>query len=162
MTTRTSLFLASCCALSLLAACGDDTGGSGGGGTGGGAGGSDVEAPASCSIVEGLVGSYTVTGEPTGNEQREPSTAPHERGTITVGADYTVDFDTGLSFAPTEITTCYDRLAQDFDRRIQVSYGADDDGPVVNFYMASGDVVDEIQYRDRNQGINVRVLVQKD
>jgi len=152
------------CALFLLttAACGDDTGGSGGGGTGGsGSGGNDVEAPASCNIIAGLVGSYAVTGEPTGDTQRGENTAAHQRQSVSVASDYAVDFDTGILFGASEITDCYDRRNQDFDRRIQVSYGADDDGPVINFYMATGDVVDEIQYRDRNQNINVRVLVQK-
>jgi hypothetical protein len=164
---NTPRLFVSACALLVLAssACGDDSSssGSGGGGTGGaGSGGNDVEAPASCSIIAGLVGNYAVTGEPTGDEGRGAITAAHQRQSIAVASSFDVDFDTGIAFDATEITDCYDRRNQDFDRRIQVSYGADDDGPVINFYMATGDVVDEIQYRDRNQSINMRVLVQKD
>lgn len=119
----------------------------------------DIEAPASCDLLLPYVGTFTVTGEATEDIQRGFTTAPHTRGTVIVGADLGIDFDDGITFGPTDITVCYDRTAQDFDRRIQVSYGADDSGPVINLYLDASLAVTEIQYRHNNAGENVRVLV---
>lgn len=122
--------------------------------------GDSSEAPADCSILEDYVGDYTVTGPATGEEQRGESTAEHMRGTISIGADYSIDFDTDISFGPIDIVTCYDRTAQDFDRRVQVSYGADDNGEVINIYLTDSLEVEEIQYRHNTASENVRVLVE--
>ncbi len=119
----------------------------------------DIEAPASCDLLLDHVGTFTVTGEPTEDAHRGFNTASHTRGTVIVGADLGIDFDDGITFAPTDIAVCYDRTTQDFDRRIQVSYGADDDGPVINLYLDAALAVTEIQYRHNDAGENVRVLV---
>lgn len=121
--------------------------------------GDGPEAPASCSILADYVGSYTVTGAATGEDQRGESTAEHMRGDITISADYSIDFDTGISFETADIMTCYDRTMQDFDRRVQVSYGADDNGEVINIYLDDSLDVVEIQYRHNDASVNVRAAV---
>jgi hypothetical protein len=144
---------------------GDSTGDgdTGDGDTGDGdAGDGDVgsEAPADCAILDDVVGEYTVIGPPTENAQRGESTAEHQRGSISIAADYSIDFDTGIAFGPLDITACYDRTTQDFDRRIQVSYGADDNGEVINVYLNDALEVEEVQFRDNANSINIRVLVE--
>lgn len=156
---------------SPLIACGDADEGSAGvaePGEGGapsddGAGdGTDPEAPASCDILSSVVGNYTVTGEPMENGHRGVNSSEHQRGTVMVGDDYGIDFDEDTAFAGADIATCYDRTNQDHDRRIQVSYDSDDSGRVINLYLTADGDVDEIQFRNGNEGVNVRVLVSKD
>lgn len=102
--------------LLLAAACGDDTGGAGGAGggdgQGGGAGtttstGSGVEcgngggeAPVGPCLVVAHAGTYQVT----------PTVGSHTRGTITLGEDGSVDYDTGLFFDVASYEGVYDRL----------------------------------------------------
>lgn len=126
-----------------------------------GEGEGDIEAPASCSILAAVVGSYTVTGAPAvdDNPQRGFNTADHQRGTIEVATDFAIVFDTGTAFAGRDIAACFDRTNQDFDRRIQVSYGADDDAPVINIYLDGERAPVEVQFRHNTDGINVRALV---
>ena len=136
---------------------GDGDTGDGDGDTGDGDG--DSEAPDDCAILEDMVGEYTVTGTATENAHRGESTAEHQRGTISIGADYSIDFDSGIAFGPTDISVCYDRTVQETDRRIQVSYGADDDGEVINLYLTEALELEEVQFRHNDSSINIRVLV---
>lgn len=138
-----------------LSACGEASDD----GANGGSNSNDPEAPASCDLLSSVTGSYTVTGEPTENEHRGPSTAAHTRGTITVDDSFAIDFDEGIAFTGADISACYDRTNQDHDRRVQVSYGADDNGQVINFYLTANGEVDEIQFRHNDEGVNIRVLV---
>lgn len=138
---------------------GDGDGDSGDGGDGDSGDGDGPEAPASCSMLDDYVGEYTVSGAATGEDQRGESTADHMRGSITIEADYSVDFDTDISFAGTDIMTCYDRTTQDFDRRVQISYGADDSGEVINLYLDDAHEVVEIQYRHSAESVNVRAAI---
>ena len=78
---------------------------------------------------------------------------------MVVSADGAIDFDTGLAQPAKSISVCYDRTKQDTDRRVQVSYGANDNELVVSLYLTAAGVVDEIQYRKRTKNVNVRVLV---
>lgn len=137
---------------------GDSTGDGDGDSTGDGDG--DVEAPTSCSILEEYVGEYAVSGPATGDDHRGESTADHARGTIRIEDDYAVDFDTNIAFEATDIVVCYDRTTQDFDRRVQISFGADDDGEVINLYLDDALEVVEIQYRHNSEGVNVRATVE--
>lgn len=158
------------CVSSAAVACGGGEGSSGDGdsssgdgdsaGDGDGDGDGDVEAPASCSILEAYVGSYSVTGVPTENTHRGEPTAQHDRGTVIVGEDLSIDFDTSVSFSADEISTCYDRTNQEHDRRIQISYGVDDNGEVINLYLDSALEVEEVQFRHNESAINIRVLVE--
>lgn len=122
----------------------------------------DPEAPASCDILSSVVGTYTVAGEPAENEHRGVNSQEHQRGTVVIEEDFSIDFDEQLIFAGMEISTCYDRTQQDHDRRIQVSYDSDDSGRVINVYLTEDGDVEELQFRHANEGINVRVLVSKD
>lgn len=147
---------------SLVVGCdeGGEAGGGGAGGEGGvvGSGGSAAtggtsggsEAPASCEpLLTPLVGEYEVT---------DPS-AGHTRGTIRIEGSGAIDFDEDVAFTGADIEVCYDRTNQDFDRRVQISYGADDDGPVINVYLDEELVPTEIQFRQNDEGIDVRVPV---
>lgn len=123
--------------LALAAGCGDD----------------GMEAPSNClSLLEPLVGSYLVVNE-----------VVHDRGTIVVREDGGIDFDENTSFEPGDIEACYDRLSQEHSRRVQISYGFDDDGPVINLYLPSGHSAESvrfIEYRHRDIGVEVRAAVQ--
>jgi hypothetical protein len=118
------------------------------------------EAPSSCPpLLQPRAGTYPVTGPANDPASRGATTASHQRGNVVVAADGAIDFDTGLAQPAKSISVCYDRTKQDTDRRVQISYGADDNELVVNLYLTAAGVVDEIQYRNRNQNVNVRVLV---
>lgn len=111
----------------------------------------DYEAPSSCKpLLDPLVGSYPVTGVTEGD---------HARQSVLVFADAAIDFDEGRSFEGRDIVVCYDRTMQDHDRRVQVSYGADDDGPVVNLYVTAALVVESVEFRHRNENESIRVDV---
>lgn len=154
---RTSALVASC--LALLACSDDSTKDAPTGGDGGGAE-TNSEAPAACQpLLQPRAGVYPVTGTAVDPVARGTSTASHQRGNVVVAADGAIDFDTGLAQTAKAITECYDRTKQDTDRRIQVSYGADDNALVVNLYLSAAGVVEEIQHRDRANNVNVRVLV---
>ncbi len=119
----------------------------------------DPEAPSDCAALVPYSGTYDVLGTPTGDEHREPVTAEHARGTVIIGADCAVDYDQGLTFTADEVQEVYDRTTQEFDRRVQVSYDADDNGRVINVYLTDTLEPSEIQYRHRDGGVNIRVLV---
>ena len=111
----------------------------------------DYEAPSSCKpLLDPLVGSYPVT---TVNE------GTHDRSSVLVLPSGTIDFDSDRRLEASEIVVCYDRTMQDHDRRVQVSYGADDDAPVVNLYLTADLTVSEIEYRHRNENVSIRVDV---
>lgn len=120
----------------------------------------DIEAPSGCEVLSPYAGTYTVTGTPTGDDSQGPVTGEHERGTVVIGVDCAVDYDDGLTFTPADVQAIYDRTEQEHSRRVQVSYGADDDGPVINVYLTDALEVYEIQYRHRDDGVNLRVLVE--
>ncbi|KMT65163.1 hypothetical protein [Catenovulum maritimum] len=89
------------------------------------------------------------------------SSGTHTRGTVTIGTDLTVDFDTGVAFTEDDIEIIYDRTFVDGEPRVQISYGADDDADVINIYLNTElTAVIQIQYRNRNQSIDVRADVQ--
>lgn len=151
-----SVIVASC--LALLACSEDAAEGTPARADGGGA--ATSEAPSSClPLLQPRAGVYPVTGPAVEPAARGASTASHQRGNVVVAGDGAIDFDTGLTQTAKAITECYDRTKQDTDRRIQVSYGANDDALVVNLYLSAAGVVEEIQYRHRTSNVNVRVLV---
>ena len=103
--------------LGALTGCGDDTGGAGGSGQGGGddagsttASGSTGsgecessgggEASVGPCLVAAHAGTFSVT----------PSVGTHARGTITIGADGSIDYDTSLQFEIADYQGVYDRL----------------------------------------------------
>lgn len=119
----------------------------------------DPEAPSNIDVLTTYAGTYAVSGTATDNPQRGMSTAPHQRGTVSIGSDGSVDFDTGIRFTAVQARTVFDRRNQDFDRRVQVSYDADDSGRVINVYLDAQRNVTEIQFRHSNAGINVRAAI---
>ncbi|WP_016955341.1 hypothetical protein [Catenovulum agarivorans] len=89
------------------------------------------------------------------------SSGTHSRGTVTIGTDLSVDFDTGVAFTEDDIQNISDRTFIQDEPRVQLSYGADDDADVINLYLnADLTAVIQIQYRNRNQSIDVRADVQ--
>lgn len=123
--------------LVLAAGCGDD----------------DSEAPSKCKkLIEPLAGTYVVINE-----------VVRDRGTITVHADGEIDFDEKIHYEARDIETCDDYLSEEHDRRVQISYGMDDDSPVINLYLPSGKTAEDvtmIEYRHRDLGIEVRAEVE--
>jgi hypothetical protein len=99
-------------ALTALAACDDGgSGGSGGGGGSGGSGGGTTtsagecqtgggEAPVGPCLVAAHAGAYAVTA----------TAGAHTRGTITIGDDGSIDYDTDLQFPIDDYEGVYDRL----------------------------------------------------
>lgn len=119
----------------------------------GGLGCDDSELPSSCGdLIEPLAGTYTVIDD-----------SLHYRGTITIDESGAVDFDEHTSFEGTDIESCFDRLSQEHDRRVQISYGFDDDSSVINIYLPSGsraEDVEAIEFRHRDLGIELRSEVE--
>jgi hypothetical protein len=103
-------------------------------------------------LVTNLAGTYTVTGTTKG---------AHSRGTVTIGDNGLVDFDSGVTFLRSQIVVIYDRLFITNEPRIQISYGADDDAEVINLYMVPGNtsLLQSVQFRHNNASIDVRVTV---
>ncbi len=157
---RPSAVVAICLA---LVACSDSVTATPEGGDAGTTAGS--EAPSSClPLLQPRAGVYPVTGPAIDPAARGASSASHQRNSLSlaqarVAADGAIDFDTGVVQPAKSISECYDRTKQDTDRRIQVSYGADDNDLVINLYLSAAGVVEGIQQRHRTNNVNVRVLV---
>lgn len=120
---------------------------------------SSLEAPSDCAVVSPYAGTYTVNGAAETPDSRGANTAAHLRGTITVTEACAVDFDTNLSFEPSDVVAIFDRRTQDTDRRVQINYGADDDAAIIALYLDTDGKVVEIQYRDRSNDVNIRSAV---
>ncbi|MCO7189079.1 MULTISPECIES: hypothetical protein [unclassified Pseudoalteromonas] len=101
-------------------------------------------------LVTAKAGEYRVTG--TG----------HTRGTVVIGSDGAIDFDTGITYAQSDITRIDDRTGPELEEpRIQVNYGQDDDGPVINLFLSQDRMqITSIQYRIRSEGVDVMVTVE--
>jgi hypothetical protein len=110
--------------LLLAPACGDDTGGGGGSGGSGAGGGAQSTAqtgtsqgPSSTSGGdqctagggEAEVGPCLVAAH-AGTFQVTPTSGSHERGSITIGEDGAIDYDTSLQFPIEDFEGVYDRL----------------------------------------------------
>jgi len=108
----------------------------------------DPEAPSEVKILIEYAGTYNVANG-----------AEHTRGTIIIGQDGSVDFDEGVSFKPSQINAIYDRRMVEHDRRVQVNYDANDSGEVISVYLDSSNIVTEILYRYRTEGISRQVPV---
>jgi hypothetical protein len=102
--------------------------------------------PTAAALLGTCAGTYEVTGTATEPQGRGVENAPHVRGTIIVTAAGAVDFDTGINFGPADINTVFDRTTQDFDRRVQVNYDADDSGRRIDFYIDAQGRVQEIRF----------------
>lgn len=97
--------------------------------------------------------------EPTG---RSMATRDHARGTIIIGDDGAVDFDTGISFSAADVNMLFDRTTIDGDsRRVQVNYDENDGGRRLDIYLDSELEVTEIRYQD-GQGGRTRAAIGSD
>src|SRR5690606_21492011 len=105
---------------SIPAAPADDTGGGDtGGGDGGTCGGNaegTSELPAGNDLVSTCAGTHDIAFV-----HRDE---PHTRGTVIIGEDNSIDFDTGIVLSPTDISTVYDRIS--CCNRIDVNYTSGD------------------------------------
>ncbi|KAF7781705.1 hypothetical protein PRUB_b1019 [Pseudoalteromonas rubra] len=107
------------------------------------------DAIAGLELVTARAGEYRVVGD------------GHSRGTVMIGADGAIDFDTGISYAQGDIMAIFDRTNLEEEKRIQINYGADDDGPVINLFLsADGNSITSIQYRIRTDEVDVMVTVE--
>lgn len=102
------------------------------------------------SLLVNLAGTYDVTDAITGT---------HNRNNLTITTAGNIDFDAEISFSATQIQTIYDRIS--CCSRIQVSYGADDDFEVINLFIDGSQNLERVQFRHRNENINVEVNVVK-
>jgi len=96
-----------------------------------------------------LAGTYVVSGD------------GHSRGTVIIGQDGTVDFDTGISYTPDDIVAIFDRKNITEEPRVQVNYGSDDDGPSVRIFLNTDlQSVKMMRYTHNNENISIEVTVQ--
>lgn len=99
-------------------------------------------------LVTAFANTYTVTGD------------GHSRGTVIIESNGTVDFDTGVSFDASMIMSIADRRNIENEPRIQISYGADDDGQVIQLFLNTDlQSIKMIQYRYRTENIDVTTTV---
>jgi len=101
-------------------------------------------------LVTALSGQYTVATTSAGS---------HTRNSVTILADGSIDFDTGVIFPLIDIQTIYDRTFILAEPRIQLSYGANDDEDVINLYLDDNGAIAYIEYRNRNNGTLIKVDV---
>lgn len=105
-----------------------------GDGDGGGDGGGDGEAPTGPDMVGALAGTYEVAFVHEGL---------HARGTVVIGADNGIDFDSGVAFsgAETDGANVYDRLG--CCNRIDVDYG---ENGYVRLYLGENGELRDIRF----------------
>ncbi|MDK1309711.1 hypothetical protein [Pseudoalteromonas ardens] len=104
---------------------------------------------ANLELVTARAGEYRVVGE------------GHSRGTVVIGSDGSIDFDTGISYAQSDIMVIYDRTNLEEEKRIQVNYGPDNDYPLINLFLsADGNTITSIQYRSLKDEVDVMVTVE--
>ncbi|WP_125779221.1 hypothetical protein [Pseudoalteromonas rubra] len=108
-----------------------------------------AEGMTNLALVTSRAGEYRVTG------------SGHSRGTVIIGSDGTIDFDTGTSFAPSDIVAIFDRTNLEQEKRIQINYGADDNGPLIKLFLsADASAITSIQYRISSEDVDVLVTVE--
>lgn len=113
---------------SVTAPCGDNDGG----------------AVTGVQLVANCAGTYNVT---------DASAGFHPTGQIFIDTTGRVDFDGTNVFTAGQIVAVFDRLFIDDEPRIQINYGADDDGPVIQIFFTPGTTtVERISYRNRSAG----------
>ncbi|MCF6442495.1 hypothetical protein L1077_24000 [Pseudoalteromonas luteoviolacea] len=104
-------------------------------------------------LITGFANTYSVAG--TG----------HSRGTVVIESNGTIDFDTGVRYEPSMIVAIFDRRKGTDgtaleEPRIQVNYGADDDGPVIMLFLNEDlETIKMFRYRHINEDMQVDVTV---
>lgn len=113
---------------------------------------SDIEdAEDDLSLLISYAGTYSVECSSVEPETRGLATRDHERGSITIGSDGSIDFDSaaGFSFEAEEITQLFDRTTlEGISRRIHVNYDEDDSGRRIDIYLNDALAITEIRYQD--------------
>lgn len=113
-------------------------------------GGGDIEAPEEgLSLLTEYAGTYTVECTAvTPGGSRLPATRDHHRGTIIIGEDGSIDVDTDIAFAATDINSLFDRTdIYGPSRRIHINYDEDDNGRRIDIYLTDTLEVTEIRYQ---------------
>lgn len=95
------------------------------------------EGPANIELVTAVAGTYTVT---------EVLEGSHQRGTVTIGDDGAIDYDTGLSFTPDQYEAIFDRL--DCCMRVSVEFNEQGDGnkPRVDLFVDADGALERVVY----------------
>ncbi|MBF6058906.1 MULTISPECIES: hypothetical protein [Thiomicrorhabdus] len=104
------------------------------------------------SVLTKYAGTYTVSGPGTTFETvRGTHDSTYTLPTsIMIASNGAITFDNSLDFSAEDIQAIYNRTnldAADGIKRVQVNYGADDDGPVIQVYLDANDQVEEISYK---------------
>lgn len=114
----------------------------------------DSEAQSGLDVLTAYADTYTVSCTAVDPVSRGTATREHARGTIIIGADGSIDFDTGIGFSAAEINAIFDRTFIDGDaRRVHVNYDADDSGRRLEIFLDADLEVTEISYRDGQGGL---------
>lgn len=123
----------------------------------------DIEAPAHLAVLVAYAGTYSVSGNATGDEGlRGSANRDHVRGTITIHPNGDVDFDTGISFTAAQVVAVYDRRTVAADKRVAVNYGASDSDERIRLYFdadgtAPANIVEIIH--DNGSGTTTRAAI---
>lgn len=107
----------------------------------------EPEIPANIAVLTAYAGTYNVSGTSTVAQRDGTANREHQRKSVLIGEDGSVDFDTGISFTATQINAIYDRTnLQQPIRRVHVNYDADDSGRKLQLWLDADNQVTEISY----------------
>lgn len=116
----------------------------------------DIEEPSELQLLIDYAGTYEVACTAVEPSARGTATRDHVRGTVIIGGDGSIDFDSGAEFSFTagDIGALFDRTMLEGDiRRVVVNYDEDDSGRQITLYLNDALAVTEIRYQDGLGGI---------
>lgn len=111
----------------------------------------DPEAPANIDVLTAYAGTYIVSCTAVEPAARGTATRDHARGTVIIGEDGAIDYDTGaeFNFSVADIGAIYDRTTLEGEiRRVHINYDEDDSGRRIDIYLDDSLAVTEIRYLD--------------
>lgn len=111
----------------------------------------DPEAPANIDVLTAYAGTYTVSCTAVEPAARGTATRDHARGTVIIGENGAIDFDTGaeFNFSVADVGEIFDRTMLEGDiRRVHINYDEDDSGRRIDIYLNDTLAVTEIRYLD--------------
>lgn len=101
-------------------------------------------------LVLQFIGTYNV----------EAVTNSHDRGTLTILDDGSVDFDTATIFPAENIVAIFDRTNIQDEPRIQINYSENDDGQVIQLFLSQDlSTLERVQFRYRQNNFETTLAV---